>query len=615
MIKVRQVNLTGFFVSVLSLAMTLAVLLKKFYFSGVNYDAPIITNLMWHNAGLNIFYNLWQGNGSFYQSHSSLIFIIISKLSYVLPLNMVEYTCFVFALSTSLLGYVVTQILYRFKENLKIDGLSFFSLTTLLSLGFVFNVYNVDSIYLVHFEIFYISFLVSFLYYFFTYKYYTSYFFLLLFLIVREDFGFHLFTLISIILFFDHFIIKAKHLPSRKLIIICLVSLVASIMLCYMKKFFPGDDAFSRVYFNTKWPAILETFDSNHLAKNLILFGKKNIFTIVSFALSIIFAIRYRAYFILISLISILPWLFLHLLSQNDHTVIMGDYYKFPFAIILIWPALACLIFRNVIADSLRIKIYFLQIIIILFSLIHTISFYTKSIPLVSISNIVNSNLFAEEVRKFADNGNLKNMRVTLDILTLDTRLYKKDNVVLVDGVVAENNFDKDKIVFYNTNDSFIYEPITKHGYKNALKIKNTPIRVQTNSDQLAKYFSNLEVNNSFWIDALSLPKNYRYINSNETLKIEPFKVNLVVKKPVYLYHKKYCVDISQQKPIENLFSVYRMSNNNEVFKHLIQDEYNHLCFNIAKDDSYYFVLNPVKKQSIITAFSITNFTRWKMVD
>jgi hypothetical protein len=516
---------------------------------------------------------------------------------------MIEYTSFILALSVGVLGYVTTKILYDFKDTLNFNNSLFLILTVFLSICFVFNVYNIDCITLVHFEIFYISFLVAFLYYFFIHKYYLSYLFLFLFLITREDFGFHLFTLISIILFFDYFVLKSKKLQTRKLIIICLISLVSSIALCYMKKFFPGDNAFSRVYFSTKWPEILEAFRFSHLVKTFLLFSKNNIFTIINFMLSIFFAIRYRSYFILISVFSVLPWLCLHLLS-NDRTAVMSDYYKFPFAIILIWPALSCLIFEKNITDTLRKKIYFFQIILITFSFSYAKTFYKNIFPLVTMSNIENSNLFAEEVRKFADNGNLKNMRVTLDILTLDTRLYKKDNVVLVDGVVAENNFDKDKIIFYNANDSFIYEPITKHGYKNAFQIKNTPIRILANNN-IKRYFTNLITNNDFWLESLSLPKKYKYRIYNNSLELRPFNVNSIVKRPVYLHQKKYCADITQKQSNQLLFSIYKTHDESEIFKFLVQDKSNNLCFDITEAGSYYFIVNPVKKRSTITKFNI----------
>lgn len=604
MIKDHKSNLVSLFIFIFSFIIALAFLLKKFYLFGINEDAPIIANLMWHN-GWNIFFNDWQGGDSYYQTHSSLIFILISQLSYILPLNMIEYTSLIIALSAGLLGYITSQILYKFKESLKLNNLLFLALTIFLSIGFVFNVYNKDCIALVHFEIFYISFLVAFLYYFFIHKYYLSYFFLFLFLITREDFGFHLFTLISIILFFNYFVLKFENLQTHKLIVICIISLLASIALCYMKKFFPGNDAFSRVYFSTKWPEILEVFCFAYFVKTLFIFSKKNIFTIINLILSIFFAIRYRLYFILIPIVSILPWLYLHLLS-NDRTAAMPDYYKFPFAIILIWPALTCLIFEKNITNTLRKKIYFFQIILIAFSFSYTTPFYRKIFPLVVISNIENSNLFAKEARNFANNGNLKNMQVTLDIATLDTRLYKKDNVVLANRDFAENNFDKDKIIFYNVNDFFIYEPITKYGYKNAFQIKDTPIRILTNNN-LKRYFTNLVTNNNFWLESLSLPKRYKYREHNNYLEIKPFNVNSVVKNPIYLHQKKYCIDIVQKQTNKLLFSIYKTSDESEIFKFLIQDKSNNLCFDISEAGSYYFIVNPIEKKSTITKFNIVH--------
>jgi len=598
MIKDLRSNSLGLFVFTLSFSITLVFLLKKFYLFGVNEDAPIIANLMWHNRW-NIFFNDWQGGGSYYQTHSSLIFIPISWLSYIFPLNMIEYTCLVFSLSIGLLGYTSTQILYKFNDSIKFANLLFLILTIFLSIGFVFNVYNRACLVLVHFEIFYITFLIAFLYYFFIHKYYLSYLFLFLFLITREDFGFHLFTLISVILFFDYFVLKFKNLQIHKLIVIGLISLITSVALCYMKKYFPGDSAFSRIYFNTKWPEILETFRLSHLIKSFLFFAKKNIFTIISLAASIFFAIRYRAYFILISVISILPWLYIHLLSSNDRITAMPDYYKFPFAIILIWPALSCLIFEKNITNKLRKNIYFFQVILITFSFAHTVSFYKKIFPLVAISNIENTNLFAEEVREFANHGNLKDLRVTLNIATLDTRLYEKNNIL-----VSENNFYKDGSIFYYANDHYIYKPMTKYGYKNAFQIKNTPIRILSNNN-IKKYFSNLVINNSFWLESISLPKRYKYREQNGSLKVKPFNIKSAVKKPVYLYQKKYCTNIAQKQSHKLLFSIYRAHDESEIFKILVQDKSNSLCFDISEAGSYYFIINPVNKKSTITNFNI----------
>ena len=107
----------------------------------MNYDAPVIANLMWHN-GWNVFFDDWHGGGSYYQTHSSLIFILISQFSYIFPLNMIEYTSFILALSVGVLGYVTTKILYDFKDTLNFNNSLFLILTVFLSICFVFNVYN-----------------------------------------------------------------------------------------------------------------------------------------------------------------------------------------------------------------------------------------------------------------------------------------------------------------------------------------------------------------------------------------------------------------------------------------------------------------------------------------
>jgi hypothetical protein len=596
----NQAWFLSIFTFIISSIIVLLALLKKFYVSGINFDAPIIANLMWHN-GLNIFYPEWitiTGTGSYYQSHSSLIFIVTSIFSYLLPLNRIEYTCLVLALSVGLIGYISTLLLYQFRSELKFSNYFTSLIIFVLSLCCVFNVYNINVIYLIHFEIFYISFLLAFLYYFFSKKYYKSYIFLFLFLITREDFGFHLFTLISIILFFNYFLIKDKKLENKKLIIIALIALFSSLLLCYFKSFFPGDKAFQRIYFATSWPEILEILKFENITQGIILFSKNHIHTLVIFLITIIFGIRYRAYPLLISIFSILPWLVLHILAKSESIKSMSDYYDFPFALILIWPTLLYIIFDDKKLNQLRKKIFYLQAIILIFSAtVNTVPFFKKIFPVVTIENIKNSNLFAQEL----PNLNSNNTIVTPNIATLNINLFKKDNIY-----ISQNDVCLSNTIFYYINDVDLYKQATKCVYKYKLKIKNTPIRILTNED--LTQFSNIGANDNFWIEALSLNKNYMYRNYNDSLKLSKTELSSLRKRPIYLYkQKKYCVEIDQNYLTPLLFDIYNFNNNQLIFEENISESSNHFCFTLKDNDTYYLVINPKQKSAVINNFNIVS--------
>ena len=93
----------------------------------------------------------------------------------------------------------------------------------------------------------------------------------------------------------------------------------------------------------------------------------------------------------------------------------------------------------------------------------------------------------------------------------------------------------------------------------------------------------------------------------NNSLELRPFNVNSIVKRPVYLHQKKYCADITQKQSNQLLFSIYKTHDESEIFKFLVQDKSNNLCFDITEAGSYYFIVNPVKKRSTITKFNIVN--------
>jgi hypothetical protein len=184
---------------------------------------------------------------------------------------------------------------------------------------------------------------------------YSSYFAFISLLLIREDAGFHLFSILSLVLILYFFITKSiKELP-KDLIIILILSLLASIsMILIQKSFFAGDNALERIYLGTPHFAHL-SYDFIYDRLEYFIYNREYIY--IPMLLMIPLSIWSKNPFLPLPLISTLPWFILSIIAINPMPHSFTNYYAFPFIIPSTWAIISFLIMRKALPKS-RVPLY-----------------------------------------------------------------------------------------------------------------------------------------------------------------------------------------------------------------------------------------------------------------
>lgn len=152
---------------------------------------------------------------------------------------------------------------------------------------------------------------------------------------VREDVGFHVFAL------FMTFLVLAKlskQTPEiwQKLLVASMVGFIYSATAIFLqKKFFIGDDAFSRIYSGQPpWSHLSLSFVMNRLQDFIV---KKPYLSLPTFVL-IVVAIKKRQPIMLVPCLAYLPWIFVNLSAFSSAAGSLMGYYAYPLLSFFIWP-------------------------------------------------------------------------------------------------------------------------------------------------------------------------------------------------------------------------------------------------------------------------------------
>jgi hypothetical protein len=184
---------------------------------------------------------------------------------------------------------------------------------------------------------------------------YSSYFAFISLLLIREDAGFHLFSILSLVLILYFFITKSIRELPKDLIIILILSLVASISMIFIQKsFFAGDNALERIYLGTPHFAHL-SYDFIYERLKSFIYNREYIY--IPMLLMIPLSIWSRNPFLPLPLISTLPWFILSIIAINPMPHSFTNYYAFPFIIPSTWAIISFLIMRKAL-PKLRVPLY-----------------------------------------------------------------------------------------------------------------------------------------------------------------------------------------------------------------------------------------------------------------
>ncbi len=307
----------------------------QFYFRGRNIiDAGFIAAMMWRND--------WLVSGptavqtiSFYNTHFTPLFGLLSSLSYLVPVNMVTWFALFMAVSYSAItagAYYLLVKVYRLRSFI---GAAF---AAAFGVFLAFNGVARATIAYPHYEHAIPILMFLFLIFAVQRRFLVASIFFVLCLMVREDAGFHM-TAVLGLLAVVNFVRRLGWREQKHWLIFGAAALAYSVLsLIIVKAYFPGDPALHRVYLGDPPFAHLT---AELIKERLGIFFEQRVYVWLPALVVLAWSIAWRDPYPALGFLAYLPWLTLHLTAVNDTAGRLWAYYAFPFMMAVMWPMIA----------------------------------------------------------------------------------------------------------------------------------------------------------------------------------------------------------------------------------------------------------------------------------
>ncbi|MDR3521906.1 MAG: hypothetical protein P4L54_09860 [Acidocella sp.] len=324
--------LLGLVVAVVPLAAFGTLVLRHFYVLGAFWsDSGAIAAVMWHSGPL-LRLPLVNGSASFFQYHITLVFLLLSLVSWLTPLSEVWYFALISGLAFMLPAIAVYWLLvaeYRMNRGLTLLA------AASVSILFAFNGITLAVSRNPHFEMLIVGTGLMFLTGLLRKRYDIATLFFLLCLATREDAGFHLALLLGVF----SILCKLNGVDWRQLRPVIIFGgsgmLYGLLAFAVQKLCFPGYDALHNVYLGSQtspqhgWRMIIKLLEFYALDRGFIFLPAY---------LTLVWAFRARNIMIVAGFIACLPWALLSLFAASPWAATLSGYYCFPFIFALFWP-------------------------------------------------------------------------------------------------------------------------------------------------------------------------------------------------------------------------------------------------------------------------------------
>ncbi|MGA3002955.1 MAG: hypothetical protein ABSE20_14660 [Acetobacteraceae bacterium] len=314
------------------------LILFHFYVRGsFLLDTGLLASLMWHNtAALTV--PASTGGFSFFEQHVSPILVLVSAVSYWLPLTMPQLFAAFVGLCHGILALAVLWLLvsgYGLRRGRPL------ALAALASVAFAFNGQAIAIVRYPHFETFGAACLLLFFVALVLERRIIAVVAFLFAIATREDVGLHAFGFLAVWVSLN-WLQGVPWRQSRWIIGFAIAGLVySSSVLLLQHHAFPNASSFGRVYLgDPPWSQV----SVGLVADRLLGWVWLHCAIIVPAAAAVAWSVRTHNPYIVAAYIACLPWALLHLLAASDLAGLMFGYYAYPFLIALAWPSLAVLI-------------------------------------------------------------------------------------------------------------------------------------------------------------------------------------------------------------------------------------------------------------------------------
>ncbi len=318
----------------------------------------------------------------------------------------------------------------------------------------------------------------------FTERKILSYIVFLFLLTIREDAGFYIFALLTIV---SGAVLVARGPKSldKNLIIIGILGLTYSIIAIMIQStWFPGDNALERVYLGT--PHFAHLTPSFMLDRAQFILSERK-YIMIPILLTVVMAIYTRNIFLLSSLMATLPWLILSFVAISPMPNSLSNYYAFPLIIVSSWAVFAFLIAKKyeLLPANYHTKLLMSILLItgVSIGLFPDNSGNADDKPWKNFSfhNYKSISAVEDFVTKFNSTRN-EFGQILFDepMAALLVDGMKKSEYVYVNNFLQEKKTKADTVIFYRSNKAVVEDILLKNGLNNVYHIENTSIRVAT---------------------------------------------------------------------------------------------------------------------------------------
>lgn len=328
---------TGLFTAGLMAFCHYHFIINHFYWDGAYFlESGLYSSLIWHNDFFlscpKVFYV-----DAYYHIHVTVMQSLASMLSYVTPLNRIEFYAAhqAFIYTALFLGcYRMLVVHYLHARTWLIPlaaGLAvLFCLTGPVQQAVLFP----------HLEIAFPAMAILFLGFLAEKRLGPASLFFALALTVREDAGFHLVAFLGLLIVWQRIRGTSFKVQQAQVIFMCVAFFYSASALAFQEFFFPDDPAFIRTYVGN--PSFAHITPDILRERLFIIFSEKHYLVVPALILAA-WSIVKRDMVLFIGLAAYVPWFLLQTIAIPPAIGTWSLYYSFPFVVTLFWPLFAAL--------------------------------------------------------------------------------------------------------------------------------------------------------------------------------------------------------------------------------------------------------------------------------
>ncbi|MEO7797695.1 MAG: hypothetical protein ABIY47_08225 [Opitutaceae bacterium] len=282
---------------------------------------------------------------NFYATHLSPLLWVFSWPTYVLPVSPELWVALLEAAKYALLALVVglgVRSLLAGREALSPAQKASAAAVVLLA---PFNGIVLASIAYPHFEGWFIVGALGFLFVLYQKRTRAAAVIFAATLLLREDMGFHLCGLLVVTALAAWWVRGHWDREIGRWAAFAAAGFLWSVAaMALMRIYFPGDDAFSRVYLGTPPFAHLTGAE---ILNRVIAHAQTRAFFWLPLAVFLVWAMVRRSWWVLLGYAAFLPWITVNFIARSQAAATLALYYSFPLGVALLWPVVGHPVFAR----------------------------------------------------------------------------------------------------------------------------------------------------------------------------------------------------------------------------------------------------------------------------